>query len=133
MKQFFVLFTSFTFLLSFAQEDKKKQQEKIIEQYLTNCAQKYSYVSQMSKWQNCLDEGLKIAVALSFEIFARGETSQIDDATGNITEVAPPTAATAQSSKSNADPYKIVKEILRPYKLAFENATNVSDRGVKFL
>ena len=80
-----------------------------------------------------IDEGLKIAVALSFEIFARGETSQIDDATGNITEVAPPTAATAQSSKSNADPYKIVKEMLRPYKLAFENATNVSDRGVKFL
>ena len=80
-----------------------------------------------------IDEGLKIAVALSFEIFARGETSQIDDDTGNITEVAPPTAATAQSSKSNADPYKIVKEMLRPYKLAFENATNVSDRGVKFL
>lgn len=80
-----------------------------------------------------IDEGLKIAVALSFEIFARGETSQIDDATGNITEVAPPTAATAQSSKSNADPYKTVKEMLRPYKLAFENATNVSDRGVKFL
>ena len=80
-----------------------------------------------------MDEGLKIAVALCFEIFARGETSQIDEATGNITEVAPPTAATAQSSKSNADPYKIVKEMLRPYKLAFENATNVSDRGVKFL
>lgn len=80
-----------------------------------------------------IDEGLKIAVALCFEVFARGETSQIDEATGNITEVAPPTAATAQSSKSNVDPYKTVKEMLRPYKLAFENATNVSDRGVKFL
>ena len=66
MKQFFVLFTSFTFLLSFAQEDKKKQQEKIIEQYLTNCAQKYSYVSQMSKWQNCLDEGLKIDSTIAY-------------------------------------------------------------------
>lgn len=81
-----------------------------------------------------MDEGLKIAVALCFEIFARGETSQIDEATGNITEVAPPTAATSQSNKyASADEFKTVKEILRPYKLAFENATNVSDRGVKFL
>lgn len=81
-----------------------------------------------------VDEGLKIAVALCFEIFARGETSQIDEATGNITEVAPPTAATSQSNKyASSDEFKTVKEILRPYKLAFENATNVSDRGVKFL
>lgn len=81
-----------------------------------------------------IDEGLKIAVALCFEIFARGETSQIDETTGNITEVAPPTAATSQSNKyASSDEFKAVKEMLRPYKLAFENATNVSDRGVKFL
>ena len=33
---------------------------------------------------------LKTAVALCFEIMARGETKQINEETGNITEVAPP-------------------------------------------
>jgi hypothetical protein len=81
-----------------------------------------------------IDDGLKIAVALCFEVFARGETSQIDEATGNITDVAPPTAATMHSNRyMTADQSKTVKEMLRPYKLAFENSTNVSDRGVKFL
>lgn len=81
-----------------------------------------------------VDEGLKIAVALCFEVFARGETSQIDEATGNITDVAPPTAATMHSNRyMTADQFKTVKEMLRPYKLAFENSTNISDRGVKFL
>lgn len=81
-----------------------------------------------------VDEGLKIAVALCFEVFARGETSQIDDATGNITDIAPPTAATMHSNRYfTADQFKTVKEMLHPYKLAFENSTNVSDRGVKFL
>jgi len=80
-----------------------------------------------------IDEGLKVAVALCFEVFARGETSQINETTGNITEVAPPTAATTQGKYANTDPFKTVKEMLRSYKLAFENSTNVSDRGVKFL
>lgn len=81
-----------------------------------------------------VDDGLKIAVALCFEVFARGETSQIDEATGNITDVAPPTAAVKTTAQyASADQFKTVKEMLHPYKLAFENSTNVSDRGVKFL
>lgn len=80
------------------------------------------------------DDGadLKTAVALCFEIMARGEVSQIDADTGNITDVAPPTAATKSTSSAN-DPYSTVKGMLRPYKLAFENSTNLSDRGVKFI
>lgn len=81
-----------------------------------------------------IDEGLKIAVALCFEIFARGETSQIDETTGNITEVAPPTAATKTATQyASADQFSMVREMLKPYKLAYENSTNISDRGVKFL
>jgi tetratricopeptide (TPR) repeat protein len=43
-------------------EDKetlKKRQEAIIEEYVTNCAEKHNYNYNMSEWQNCLDEGLK--------------------------------------------------------------------------
>ncbi|MEG1083975.1 MAG: hypothetical protein RSE04_05995 [Hydrogenoanaerobacterium sp.] len=78
-----------------------------------------------------VDDDVKTAVALCFEIMARGEVSQIDAVTGNITDVAPPTAST--KSKTEVDPYDLVKGMLRPYKLAFENSTNVSDRGVKFI
>jgi tetratricopeptide (TPR) repeat protein len=38
---------------------KKKSQEDIIEEYVTNCAEKYNYNFEMAEWQNCLDEGLK--------------------------------------------------------------------------
>lgn len=81
------------------------------------------------------DDGadLKTAVAFCFEIMARGEVSQIDADTGNITEVAPPTAATRSTASTATDPYSAVKAMLRPYKLAFENSTNVSDMGVKFI
>lgn len=37
----------------------KKSQEAIIEEYLTNGAEKYNYNFQMSEWQKCLDEGLQ--------------------------------------------------------------------------
>lgn len=80
-----------------------------------------------------VDDDVKTATALCFEIMARGETSQIDDTTGNITEVAPPTVATKATAGKVYDPYTVVKEMLRPAKLAFENSSNVSDRGVKFL
>lgn len=66
MKQIFVVFTLLAFLFSFAQEDKKKQQDKIIEQYLTNCAEKYNYNIQMSERQACLDEGLKIDSTIAY-------------------------------------------------------------------
>jgi tetratricopeptide (TPR) repeat protein len=37
----------------------RKNQEVIIKEYVTDCAEKYSYNVQMAEWQNCLDEGLK--------------------------------------------------------------------------
>ena len=66
MKHFFVACTLFSLLFSFAQEDRKKQQEEIIEKYLTNCAAKYNYKIQMSERQACLDEGLKIDSTIAY-------------------------------------------------------------------
>lgn len=66
MKHFFVACTLFTFLFSFAQEDKKKQQEEIIQEYLTNCAENFNYIIQMSERQACLDEGLKIDSTIAY-------------------------------------------------------------------
>ena len=81
-----------------------------------------------------IDDDIKTATALCFEVMARGETSQIDPDTGNITEVAPPTASTKTATQYKAmDQFSVIREILRPYRLAFENSTSVSDRGVKFL
>jgi hypothetical protein len=40
------------------EELNKKKQEAIIEEFLTNGAQKYNYNYQMAEWQKCLDEGL---------------------------------------------------------------------------
>lgn len=78
--------------------------------------------------------GLKTAVALCFEIMARGETKQINEDTGDITEVAPPTGATKTVTQYKAlDQFAVVREMLRAYKNAFEYQTNRTDRGVKFL
>ena len=52
---YFALFLN----ISFAQEGKNKLQEKIIDEYLTNCAEKYNYNTRMQDWQDCLDQGLK--------------------------------------------------------------------------
>ena len=77
--------------------------------------------------------GLKIAVATCFEIMARGETKQINPDTGNITEVAPPTGAVKTSTQYKAfDQFVIVREMLLAYKIAFEDQTSKTDRGVKF-
>ncbi|MFV8268718.1 tetratricopeptide repeat protein [Flavobacterium sp. GT2N3] len=40
-------------------ETIKKNQEAIIEEFVTICAQKYNYNYNMAEWQACLDEGLK--------------------------------------------------------------------------
>lgn len=78
--------------------------------------------------------GLKTAVALCFEVMARGETMQINQDTGNITEVAPPTGATKTATQYKAlDQFSTVREMLRAYKNAFEDQTSKTDRGVKFL
>lgn len=78
--------------------------------------------------------GLKTAVALCFEVFARGETKQINEDTGNITDVAPPTGAVKTATQYKAlDQFATVREMLRAYKNAFEDQTSKTDRGVKFL
>lgn len=77
---------------------------------------------------------LKTAVALCFEIMARGETKQINEDTGNITEVAPPTGATKTATQYAAsDQFATVREMLRPFKNALEDTASRTDRGVKFL
>ncbi len=37
----------------------KERQDKIIEEFTTNCAYKYNYYKEMASWQACLDKGLK--------------------------------------------------------------------------
>jgi tetratricopeptide (TPR) repeat protein len=59
MKQIILLITLFSTTVFYSQDGKTKQQEKIIEEFLTNCAQQYNYIYQMAEWQNCLDNGLK--------------------------------------------------------------------------
>ncbi len=74
---------------------------------------------------------LKTAVALCFEIMARAETHQVNDDTGNITEVAPPTAISDLDYDQLFEP---VKAMLKPYKDMFDEAHKAqSDRGVKFI
>ena len=56
-------------LLSFAQtnlETIKKNQDAIIEEFVTNCAEKYNYNFQMSEWQQCLDNGLQKDSTISY-------------------------------------------------------------------
>ncbi len=45
--------------------NKKKHQE-IITKYVTNCAAKYNYRFDLDKWQNCLNEGLKIDSTVAY-------------------------------------------------------------------
>lgn len=77
-----------------------------------------------------IDADLKVAVAMAWEIMAQGETAQVDETTGNITEAAPP----GQYTRKEKDPLDIVRVMLRPYKTAFLTANAArSDRGVQFL
>lgn len=79
-----------------------------------------------------IDDDLKTAVAMAFEIMAQGETAQVDETTGNITEAAPPGQYTRTSKER--DPLDVVRQMLRPYRMAFEAANAAkSDRGVSFL
>lgn len=71
------------------------------------------------------------AVALCFEIMARAETHQVNEETGNITEVAPPTAISDLDYEQLFEP---VKAMLKPYKDKYEAANaEKSDKGVKFI
>lgn len=78
-----------------------------------------------------VDDDLKAAVAMAFEVFAQGETAQVDVITGNITEAAP---AGYYSRKAEKDPLDTVRSMLKPYKIAFEAANAAkSDRGLMFI
>lgn len=59
MKKTIFFFAVLSITASFGQEAKNKEQEKIIEEFATNCAHQYNYLYQMEEWQNCLDNGLK--------------------------------------------------------------------------
>ena len=66
MKQIILIVALLSLIASFAQEGKNAAQEKIIEEYLTNCAANYNYNIQMSERQACLDEGLKIDSTIAY-------------------------------------------------------------------
>lgn len=59
MKNITLGFCFFFTFLSFGQVSLNKAHDAIIEEYLTNCAEKHNYNIEMSEWQTCLDEGLK--------------------------------------------------------------------------
>ena len=44
----------------------KKNQEAIIEEFVTNCAEKHNYNFEMSEWQECLDKGLQKDSTISY-------------------------------------------------------------------
>ncbi|WP_289663852.1 tetratricopeptide repeat protein [Flavobacterium panacagri] len=46
-------------IFSFGQVSTNKDHDAIIEEFLTNCAEKHNYIFEMSEWQDCLDQGLK--------------------------------------------------------------------------
>lgn len=75
-----------------------------------------------------VDDNLKTAVALAFEVLAKGETGQADPVTGNITEAAPAGVFTRREN-----PLKAVDTMLKPYADAYD-AANIpkSEKGVQF-
>jgi tetratricopeptide (TPR) repeat protein len=65
-------FFLFIYSICFSQQSseisgtKKKRQDAVIEEFVTNCAKKYNYNYQMEEWQNCLDKGLKKDSAIAY-------------------------------------------------------------------
>lgn len=79
-----------------------------------------------------VDDNLKAAVALAFEIMVRGQAAQVDQVTGYVTEIAPTGGYPFQRSQS--DPLETVKIMLQPYAMAYDQANAAkSERGVRFL
>lgn len=78
-----------------------------------------------------VDDTVKAAVGLAFEILAKSETDQVDPVTGNITPAAPEGAFVRNKQ---ADPLQTVRDMLAAAKRAFDNAnTAQAERGVRFL
>ncbi|MFH7011694.1 tetratricopeptide repeat protein [Flavobacterium sp. FlaQc-52] len=59
MKNIFLGLSFLVTLFSFGQVSVNKAHDAIIEEFLTNGAEKHNYIFEMTEWQNCLDEGLK--------------------------------------------------------------------------
>ena len=77
-----------------------------------------------------VDDDLKAAVALAFEVMVKGETAQVDDLTGNITEAAP----AGYFVRRDRDPLDVVREMLQPYKDEYDlSKLPDSSRGVRFI
>lgn len=79
------------------------------------------------------DDGsnLKTAVAMAFEFFAKGETGQANEVTGEISDAAPASQSVKEEGKH---PLKIVEGMLEPYAAAFRAATTVkSSKAAVFL
>ena len=69
MKKIIILLSLHCSLLVVAQtnpETIKKNQEAIIEEFVTNCAEKHNYNYEMSEWQQCLDTGLQKDSTISY-------------------------------------------------------------------
>lgn len=76
-----------------------------------------------------LDDSLKAAVAMAFEIMTRDETGQVDPTNGNITEAAP----AGYFAQKNRDPLDVVRGMLLPYAEWYEQLQKPNnDKGVRF-
>ncbi|AYP68443.1 hypothetical protein HWB91_gp73 [Bacillus phage vB_BboS-125] len=80
-----------------------------------------------------VDDGLKAAVAMAFEILAKDETgAQIDEANGNITQAAPEGYFTRRVYKGD-NPFKTVDTMLLPYAALYDQLQKPNnDNGVRF-
>ena len=77
-----------------------------------------------------VDEGLKTAVAMAFEILAQGESAKVNEVTGNITEAAP----SGYYQVKRPDPLDTVKTMLIPYSMQYDRLLKPdNNRGVRFL
>ena len=77
---------------------------------------------------SAVDYNLKTAVALAFEIMARGESAQVDPVNGNITEAAP-----FGFFVKKPEPLDTVKAMLVPYAELYRQLQPDPKRGAKFL
>lgn len=65
MKKTILLIALHFVLITFGQKTKdmveitNKNQEALVEEFVSNCAEKYNYNYNMAEWQSCLDAGLK--------------------------------------------------------------------------
>jgi hypothetical protein len=74
-----------------------------------------------------VDDGLKAAVAMAFEILAQSETAQVDQVTGNITEAAP----SGYYQVKRVDPLATVKTMLIPYSFLYVSLQPIPATGLR--